>query len=302
MNDGTTPPTTCYVPRRPARHESLTVRGLRHHVSRWGPPAPDPIVMMHGWADTADTFQFVVDAFEADWPVAAFDWRGFGRSGRAADGYWFPDYLADLDRLLDELCPEGPARLVGHSMGGTLALMYAGVRPDRVRSVVSMEGYGLARTQPDQAAQRLRTWLRQLREPPSFGEYESFEDLTHRLVQRNPRLNPDRAAFIARSWAEAAPDGKVRLLADDAHRVVNPYLHRRDELEACWQQATAPALLVLAEHSELLPRLGPDGTVARFRETVPDLRIEVLAGAGHMLHHEQPEAVARVLEDFIREH
>src|SRR5580658_808948 len=116
------------------------------HVTRWGPPPSEsvsPVVLLHGWLDCGETFQFLVDALERDWPLAALDWRGFGRSGWAGDGYWFPDYLADLDGLLALLSPSRPARLVGHSMGGNVASLYAGVRPERVRSVVNLEGFWL---------------------------------------------------------------------------------------------------------------------------------------------------------------
>lgn len=288
-----------YQPKKPPRHGSVVVRGIPHHVSRWGPASDDPVVMMHGWADTADTFQFVVDALPDGWPVVAFDWRGFGRTTLRSDSYWFPDYFADLDRLLDELCPAGPARLVGHSMGGNVALMYAGIQPGRVRCVVSMEGFGLARTQPAQAPGRVRQWLAQLRKAPVFAEYEDFDDLAGVLQRRNPRLTADRAEFIARSWAEAMPNGRVRILADPGHKLVNPYLYRRDEAEACWREITAPAMLVLAERSEFLPKLGADGAVASFQDSIPGVRVEVLTGAGHMLHHEQPAAVAQLLQEFM---
>ena len=142
--------------RRLPRHETRTVRGLAHHVTRWGPESDDPVVLLHGWADTADTFQFLVDALEGDWPLVAFDWRGFGRSAWSGTDYWFPDYFADLDFLLDTLCPAGPARLVGHSMGGNIALLYAGIRPERVRSVVSLEGFGLPRSDAEDAPGRYR--------------------------------------------------------------------------------------------------------------------------------------------------
>jgi pimeloyl-ACP methyl ester carboxylesterase len=290
-----------YQPRRTPRHETLTVRGLAHHVTRWGPVSDDPVVLLHGWADTADTFQFVVDALDGDWPLVAFDWRGFGRSEWSAGGYWFPDYHADLDHLLDRLCPARPARLVGHSMGGNIALLYAGIRPERVRRVASLEGFGLPRTVPGDAPGRLRQWLHQLRERPSFGQFESFDDLAHLLLRRSPRLTPDRAGFIARSWATESATGGVHITADPAHKLVNPYRYRRDETEACLRQVVAPALLVLAGESEYLPRLGEDGTEAGFRANIPALRIETVAGAGHMLHHEQPEAVARLVEAFLRE-
>ena len=122
---------------RPARHETIRVRALDIHARRWGPePAAgeSPIVLLHGFQDTGDTFQFLVDALERERALLALDWRGFGRSGWAAESYWFPDYLADLDQALDALSPGEPAHLIGHSMGGNVASLYAGLRPQRVRS------------------------------------------------------------------------------------------------------------------------------------------------------------------------
>src|SRR5690606_26102303 len=117
------------------------------------------------------------------------------------------DYYADLDALLDVLSPQAPATLVGHSMGGNIALTYAGIRPERVRRVVCIEGFGLARTRPEQAPGRYREWLQQLREPASFASFPSFESFAHLLVRRNPRLTPERAGFIARAWASRAAEG-----------------------------------------------------------------------------------------------
>ena len=283
------------------RHEKMTVRGIEHHVVRWGPDSDDPVVLLHGWADTADTFQFMVDAFRHDWPLAAFDWRGFGRSAWQEGGYWFPDYFADLDILLDRLCQRRASRLVGHSMGGNIALLYAGIRPERVRRVCSLEGFGLPRAAADEAPDRYRQWLQQLREPPAFGEFRSFDDLTHYLVRRNPRLDRDRAGFIARNWAVGTSSGKVRIAADPAHKCINPYRYRRDEAEACWRRIEAPALLVLGEDSDYRQRLGPDGDAGALHAVFPQIRFELLPGAGHMLHHEQPGAVAEIVEAFLEE-
>jgi len=290
-----------YRPIRVPRHEKMTVRGIEHHVIRWGPDSDDPIVLLHGWADTADTFQFMVDAFARDWPLAAFDWRGFGRSGWQEGGYWFPDYFADLEEILGRLCRRGPARLVGHSMGGNVALLYAGIRPERVARVCSLEGFGLPRAAAGDAPERYREWLHQLQEPPAFGEFGSFDDLAHYLVRRTPRLDRARAEFIARSWAVATPGGKVRIAADPAHKRVNPYRYRRDEAEACWQRVVAPALLVLGADSEYRHRLGPDGDPAALVTAFPQFRVEMLADAGHMLHHERPGDVAAIVEAFLLE-
>ena len=292
---------TIYTPRRVAREERIDMRGVAHRILRFGPPSADPVVLLHGWLDTADTFQFLVDAFASDFPFAAFDWRGFGGSGWSGHGYWFPEYFADLDLLLDHLCPDAPARLIGHSMGGNIALIYAGIRPERVRRVVSLEGFGLPRSRPQDAPGRYRDWLQQLRESPSFGEYQDYHELAHRLQRGNPRLAPEIAMFVARAWARPAPGGGVRLVADPAHKMLSPYLYRREEAGACWSRVTAPAMLVLAELSEFLPRLGEDGQPEAFRQWIPGLRVEVMPGVSHMLHHERPAAVARLVEGFLLE-
>jgi len=291
-----------YRVRRAPRTEFVTVRGLGHRVLRWGPPDDDPVVLLHGFLDTAETFQFVVDAFEHDWPLLAFDWRGFGDTAWAPGGYWFPDYFADLDALLDACVPGRNVRLVGHSMGGNVALWYAGIRPERVRAVVDLEGFGLPRTDPQEAPSRLQRWLDQQRDTPAYGEYDDVPSFARLLARRNPRLTPERAAFVAQAWTRPLPDGRIGLRADPAHKAINPYLYRRDEADACWRRIAAPVYLLLAEHSEYLPGLGRDGARETFASIIPSLEIEILPGAGHMLHHEQPREVAARVERFLSTH
>ena len=288
-----------YQPRRPGRHETQSFRGLEHHLIRWGPDSDDPVLLLHGYADCAASFQFVADEIAPGLPLVAIDWRGFGRSERAPGGYWFPDYYADLEQFIDRLCPRRAARLVGHSMGANVAMIYAGVRPARVRRLVNLEGFGLPRTDASQAPDRLAKWLDQHRETAEFGDYADAAELAARIAKRNPRLSPERAAFVAESWSGPRPGGGVRLLADPAHRMVNPYLYRREEMEACWRRIEAPVLLVIGAVSDLLTRLGAEGGPDMFKPLIRELSIEILAGAGHMLHHEEPRAVARLIENFL---
>jgi pimeloyl-ACP methyl ester carboxylesterase len=288
-----------YQPRRIPRHERIALRGLEHHLTRWGPASPAPWVLLHGWADTGDTFQFVVDAFSAEHAVVAPDWRGFGRSQWQAAPYYFPDYLADLDALLELVCPGEPATLVGHSMGGNLACLYAGIRPERVARVVNLEGVGMRRTRPDEAPGRYRRWLDELRAPPEFARFESIDRFAAVLRRRNPRLTEARAAFIAASWSRQRPDGGWEVSADPAHKFVNPVLYRREEAEACWRAATAPLLLVLGAESEAVRQLGEDASEAYLRAHHPTATLVTLPDAGHMLHHDVPEAVAALIEGFL---
>lgn len=280
----------------------VALRGLQIHLTRWGPAATrerPPVFLLHGYMDTSDTFQFLVDAFENDWPLIAPDWRGFGRSAWPVDGYWFPDYVADLDALLDRFTPDAPARLLGHSMGGNVAGLYSGARPERVRCLVSLEGFGLPRMHIDQAPLRMRLWLEQLTSAPEFGSYESFAQLGAVIRKRHPRISESRALFIANSWGGLAEDGRVRLKGDPRHRLVNPVLYRRDEAECFWRRLTAPALMLFGAQSEIAHRLGPEGSEETFKALIPQLRTATIEDAGHMLHLERPEAIAPLIERFL---
>jgi pimeloyl-ACP methyl ester carboxylesterase len=290
---------------RAPRHETLRVRGLDLHLTRWGPQPSDsaaPVFLLHGWADTGDTFQFMVDAFRGNWPLVALDWRGFGRSEWAREGYWFPDYLADLDALLELLSARVPARLVGHSMGGNIASLYAGLRPERVRCVVNIEGFGLPRTTPDQAPAQLRKWLDQVKTAPALKNYESFEQLASIIQSRYPRFTEAQSMFVAQAWGRLEADGRVHLLGDARHRWVNPVLYRREEAEACWRQIRAPMLMLLGEQSEYLLGIGVDGTDGGFRAVMAGIEIIRIADAGHMLHIERPDLVAPLVESFLSGH
>jgi pimeloyl-ACP methyl ester carboxylesterase len=279
----------------------LELRGLRYHVRRWPRPGAPSMLLLHGWMDVSASFQFLVDALRSDWDVYAPDWRGYGLTSWGKSGcYWFPDYLADLEALLDKLQPGTPANLVGHSLGGNVAALYAGARPARVAKLVNLEGFGMAPTQAEQAPKRYSRWLDELREPPRLRPYRDFQELSERLQQGNKRLTRARAEYLARHWGRETEQGEVVLRGDPAHKIVNPVLYRYEEARACWGQVTAPVLWVDAQESDLMKRLGfTANEYAERRGAFRNLRHATVADAGHMLHHDQPEAVARLIEEFL---
>lgn len=276
------------------------LNGLRHHVRTWGAPDAPPLFLLHGWMDVSASFQFVVDALQREWHVIAPDWRGCGLSGWSAGGYWFPDYYADLEALLTIYTPDAPARLVGHSMGGVIACTYAGIRPDRVAQVMSFEGFGLKRTTPADAPERYRRWLDELVEEPRFRVYGSFDALAARLQSENPRLTPEKAQFIARAWAHETATDKVELVHDPRHKRANPVLFRIEELIACWCACTAPVTWIFARDSKGTGYLSdtPEQLAGR-KGAFRDYREAWIDDAGHMMHHDQPDAVARLIEDTL---
>jgi pimeloyl-ACP methyl ester carboxylesterase len=280
--------------------EFLTIRGLKSHVRLWGPPEAPKLFLLHGWMDCSASFQFLVDALEREWRVIAPDWRGFGRSEWLNAPYWFPDYLADLDRLLDHYSPHEPARLVGHSMGGNIVGLYAGVRPARVARLAILEGFGLHPTDPAQAPARYAKWLEQDKTGATLRDYADLDEFAARLMRDNPRLSRTQAEFLAANFSQRRPDGRLGYAADPWHRVINPVLYRFEEAKACWRAVTAPVLWVVARDSALYKEFAARSRdyaerIASFR----DLRELVLEDCGHMVHHDQPRRLAQAIEAFL---
>ena len=292
-----------------AASHRVALRGLVHHVLTWGDPAAPKIFLLHGWMDVGASFQFLVDAFARDWYAIAPDLRGYGRSDWQAQGYWFADYVADLEALVDVFAPGEAVNLVGHSLGGNIVMMYAGARPARVRRLVSLDGFGIPAQSSDAAPSKLAAWLDALASPPEFSPYPTLAAVADRLQKTNPRLPRDKAVFLAGHWAEEIPDGGARLRSDPRHKLPFPTTYRLDEAIAVWRRIEAPTLWVAAAESAIPKWLvdpaegeaGADGldAVRRRMAHVRDARLIVVRGAGHMLHHDQPVATAAAIEDFV---
>lgn len=287
----------------------VAIRGLRYHVRSWGDASAPKLFMLHGWMDVGASFQFLVDALTRDWYVVAPDWRGFGWSEWCSNGYWFADYLADLDVLLDHFAGDEPVRLVGHSLGGNVVMHYAGARPQRVARVVSLEGFGIPAETSDCAPAKIAKWLAALRKPPAFRPYTNLAAVANQLQKTNPRLARDKAEFLAGHWAKAQPDGSARLDSDPRHKLPTPTVYRMEEVVAIWKQITVPVLWVAATESMIPKWLGshPEGeagtdglaSIRARAAQVPQAQLVSIDAAGHMLHLDQPEAVAAAIEPFL---
>ncbi|MHC2871961.1 pimeloyl-ACP methyl ester carboxylesterase [Ralstonia sp. 121560039-2] len=300
----TTPPAT----RQASRSTYLDVRGLRYHVREWGEPGAPILFLFHGWMDVSASFQFLVDALRERWHIVAPDWSGYGESARPTDGpgvecYWFADYLADLEAIVDHYQPEGQVTLVGHSLGANVVCLYAGIRPERVRRVVDLEGFGMTASKASQAPRRYARWLDELKDKPRLNTYATVEDVAARLQKTNPRLPADKAAFLAQHWSHQGADGRWEILGDPAHKIINPQLYRLDEVMEVWRRVTAPVLHVEAVDSPTLKAIAGEMPLPEFKKrfaAFPDFREVLIADAGHMLHHDQPEQVAMLIEEFCR--
>ncbi|HEY9102069.1 alpha/beta hydrolase [Chitinimonas sp.] len=296
--------TAIYRPIHPYRSETVLLRGMPHRLCRWGRPDTPKIVLLHGWMDCAATFQFLVDAAPAalrEYDLLALDWRGFGQSAWAEQSYYFPDYLADLDALLTQYAPDQPATLLGHSMGGIVACLYAGIRPERVAQVVSLEGFGLPATEPGLAPARYRRWLDEVAGPAAGKDMQGLATAALQLQKVNPRLAPEQARWLAGELA-IEQGGQTRYRADPRHKWVNPVLYRLEEAMACWREVQAPTTWVVGDETRLLQWLKEDADqFAERRACFRQLRYLTLPDCGHNLQHDAPAAVAELLLEAVRQ-
>jgi pimeloyl-ACP methyl ester carboxylesterase len=191
-------------------------------------------------------------------------------------------------------------------MGGNVVMMYTGARPERIRRLVNLEGFGLAVSRPSQAPGRMATWLDEIKaQREGQNELKPYADVAGvaaRLMKTNRRLPQDKADWLAQHWARPGADGQWRILGDSAHKVTNPYIYRVEETLETYKRITPPLLAVEASDDSLSQWWGGKYTLAEYHErlkSVPQVRLEVIQDAGHMMHHDQPEALARLLEDFL---
>jgi pimeloyl-ACP methyl ester carboxylesterase len=291
-----------YEPVSKSSTQKLNVRGIEYAVHCWGNPNALPVFALHGWADSGLSFQFLADALCNDCYLIAPDWRGFGDSAWNLQGYWFPDYLADLDVLLEHYSPDKPVTLLGHSMGGNVACLYAGSRPKRVSRLISMDVFGIEDTNPSDAPHCYEKWMQQIREQSAFSSYEKLEQLIEHIKKLAPGIDKKHAEFIAISWSQPSAEGNgFTIKADPAHKKINPVLYRREEARACWSRITASTLFIFGEDSRFFKSYFKDGFQQECQQCFQSLTEKTVSDAGHMLHLQQPEKLAEILTEFLRD-
>ena len=296
---------------KPFRSHRIALRGLDTHVLTWGEPTAPKLCLLHGWMDVAASFQFLVDALAREWYVIAPDLRGYGKTAWQPQGYWYADYIADLEALLNVFAPGETVNLAGHSLGGNIVLHYAGVRPARARTVISLDGFGIRVEDPGLAPTKIAKWLDALLDAKDFPTYANFDAVADRLQKNNRRLSRDKALFLAGHWADQRADGRIRLASDPRHKLPFPTIYRIEETYAVWRNIVAPTLWVAAADSSIPKWLddhpeseGSTDSFAGIRRRlahIPHGRMVTIADAGHMLHHDQPGAVAAAMEAFLSE-
>ena len=283
--------------------EIIKINGLRLRVCTWGKRDRSPLILVHGWLDTGASFDFFARHLKDQFFLIAPDLRGYGQSEHTPSplGYFFFEYVADLHQIIQTYSPESPVRLLGHSLGGAVASVYAGTYPDRISHLVNVEGFGFQRKDLKSPPQRAREWLGGL-PPKEFPVHPDLETFAKRLQDSYPRLPSERVQFLAQQLALPVKGG-YQNAADPKHRLIEPYPVPVENFYAFWEETTAKSLFILAQNSELAKYF----EAGQFKQEMQDrqkffpsgCQLETLSNCGHMVHHEKPEELAQLVGKFL---
>jgi pimeloyl-ACP methyl ester carboxylesterase len=272
-------------------HRLFDVRGLALHALERG--EGEPTVLLHGWLDHAGSFDTLAPLLPGR--TVALDFRGHGDSQWVGAGgfYHFIEYTADLDAVVEELSPRSPVRIVGHSMGAGVALVYAAARPGRVSHLTMMDAMPM-NISTKEVPDRLTRYLDDLRKVPrQRRRVDSVEDAARRLLRNNEsRLSEAAAQLIAKGGVspDAKQDGALAWKWDPLLRAHSPLPITDQALRLICAQAKAPVLLIRGEKGIL-----PEEAELRARFPTLDLTVRTIPGTGHHLHIDAPEEAARLI-------
>jgi pimeloyl-ACP methyl ester carboxylesterase len=274
---------------------------LRLHYVDWGNPGAPPLLLLHGGRDHCRNWDWVAAALRHDWHILAPDLRGHGDSQWSADGnYAMASYVYDLAQLIHQQ-ELAPVTILAHSLGGVIALRYAGIYPDKVRRLVAIEGLGASprrrrerATQP--IAERMQNWIAEQRSLAGRlpRRYPTLEDALKRMREANAHLSPEQAQHLTQHGVNQNEDGTYSWKFDNYVRAAPPYDMTSAQIEELWGRIACPTLLVYGRESWASNPL-EDGRVRHFR----DARVVTFEGAGHWVHHDRLDAFLELLRGFL---
>jgi pimeloyl-ACP methyl ester carboxylesterase len=284
----------------PTSHTLFSQR-LRLHYVDWGNPTKPPLVMLHGGRDHCRNWDWAATELRNDWHIIAPDLRGHGDSQWSADGsYTLAGYIYDLAQLIHQQ-RLAPATIIGHSLGGQIALRYTGLYPDTVARLVAIEGLGpspawLKQNSVKTIVERMDAWITEQRGLASRLPrcYASIEDAFRRMQEENPRLTGEQARHLTVHGANQNEDGTYSWKFDNYVRAWPPYDMRGRDIQLLWSRIACPTLLLYGKDSRA-GNPADDGRARHFRHA----QVVGLDGAGHWLHHDRLDDFLRILRTFL---
>jgi pimeloyl-ACP methyl ester carboxylesterase len=261
----------------------VTVNGLRIHYLDWGNPEKPPLILLHGIARVAHTFDHIAPALRDRYHVIAVDMRGHGDSDwDPSGGYLVEDHVKDLEGLIRQLgLPK--VVLLGNSTGGRVAQVYAGLHPEMMSALI-VEDVG-----PERPKSIAENFARQVRE--EANGWNSEEELLAVLKTRNPGVAESQLKTYAHFGTKRGENGRVVWKRD-------PDLAKGFVETELWQyvrRITCPAIYIIGGRSTIVP---PE-TQEQLRRTVAGVQVVTMPGLGHYPDAEAPAAFLEIVDRFL---
>ena len=276
---------------------------LRLHYVDWGNPSAPPLILLHGGRDHCRNWDWVASRLRHEWHIIAPDLRGHGDSQWSTDGYYnMPGYIYDLAQLIHQQ-QVAPVAIVAHSLGGNIALHYAGIFPQNVKKLVAIEGLGpapkiLAERGQQPIADRMARWVELQRELAGRlpRRYASIEEAFKRMQAANRHLSPEQARHLTQHGVNQNEDGTYSWKFDNYVRVWPPYDLSQTEIQELWARISCPTLLVYGKES-WASNPAEDGRAKHFKAA----EVVLFEKAGHWVHHDQLDAFVDTVRKFLAE-
>jgi pimeloyl-ACP methyl ester carboxylesterase len=290
-----------------AKTEKYQVRGLQLAYHTWGERTNPAILLLHGFQDHGESYARLARELAGSYYLIAPDHRGHGKSDWVGDGgdYYFYDYVNDILRLLDVLqLPK--LSIAGHSMGGNIASFSSALLKERVSSLVLLEGMGFEAHDLADTVNRLIRWSATLRREEIDKDKNSrrlarqrmkdLDEAAERLIRYNGRLDRQHAKELAATFAEPAPDNHgVMWRFDPLHKTPSAKPYVLEEAMAIWRALDMPVLSLYGSESPWFPADLPKRLAC-----IKNVRSVIVDGAGHNIHHDRPEILARMIDQHLR--
>jgi len=267
----------------------------------WGNEDALPILLIHGGQDHCRNWDWVAENLRDDYHIIAPDLRGHGDSQWSVGGsYTMPEYIYDMAHLVDQK-NMAPVTIISHSLGGMIGLQYAGLYPDKVKSIVAIEGLGasplmLAKSENKSINQKLTDWSDELRNisgrtPRRYG---SLEDAFSRMQKENPHLSEKQARHLTVHGVNQNEDGTFSWKFDNYVRIFKPLGLSPEETRYLWSRITCPTLLIRGTESWASDPI-EDGRITSFQNA----HVVSIEGAGHWVHHDRLEMFIKLVRDHL---
>ena len=284
----------------PSSHIYFSQR-LRLHYVDWGNEDAPPLLLIHGGRDHCRNWDWVASELRHDFHVIAPDLRGHGDSQwMVGGGYLHIDYVYDIAQVVQQK-HMSPVTVMGHSLGGSISLIYAGLYPETVTKLISIEGMGAPPRwshsgSTPKVESRLQNWVNNLRHLSSRvpRKYASLEEAFHRMQTENPHLTEDQARHLTVHGSNQNEDGTYSWKFDNYVRTFAPIGLSDDEIQSLYARITCPTLLIYGKESWASDPL-KDGRADVFN----DVQVAGIDDAGHWSHHDQFDVFMRIVCDFL---